>query len=325
MKFLFFTDTHIRATNPVSRKDNFLETIENKFAEIKSLITKHEIDYILHGGDLFDRPDIPVKTVGKFANILKDFNKPIYIISGNHDIYGHNPNTIDRSMLGLLNTLNIVTLISKDHPIVLEDKDLRIQLSGCPYIYDIDSEYKKYYFPKRIENVDYHIFLIHSFLIDKPFVDTVSHTLIDEVLETDANIILSGHYHTGFGVKEINNKYFINPGSLLRTNSSKPELKRIPEIIILDISKENILVKEIPLKSALPGEEVLKINNDFEKIKSEALEDFKLLVRQNTNLESYNIYEILKEISDKNNFPKKILEEALKRIEDIEVNKKWII
>ncbi|QQK07620.1 metallophosphoesterase family protein [Miniphocaeibacter halophilus] len=322
MKFLFFTDTHIRSTNPVSRKDNFLETIENKFAEINSLINKYDIDYVLHGGDLFDRPDIPVRIIGKFANILKSFNKPIYIISGNHDIYGHNPNTVDRSMLGLLNTLDIVTLINKDDPIILKEENLRIQLSGCPYIYDIDSEYKKYYFPQRLEDVDYHIFLIHSFLIDKPFVDSVSHTLIEEILEIDADIVLSGHYHTGFGVKNINNKYFINPGSLLRTNSSKPELKRIPEVVIMDISKEGINIKEIPLKSALPGEDVLKINNNYEKLKSEALEDFKLLVRQSSNLESYNIYDILKEISEKNNFPKRILEEALKRIEDIEVNKK---
>ncbi|WP_099203197.1 metallophosphoesterase family protein [Miniphocaeibacter massiliensis] len=320
MKFLFFTDTHIRATNPVSRLDNYLETTKNKFLEVKDIIESNNIDFVLHGGDFFDRPDVPVKIVGEFANILKSFNVPIYMISGNHDIFGHNPITIERSMLGLLDTLGIVNIIEKDKPIILERNNLKIQISGCPYVYDIDSEYKNYYFPEKLNDVDYHIFMIHSFLLDKPFLDTISHTLIDEVSDVDADIILSGHYHTGFGVKKVNNKYFINPGSLLRTNSSKPERARIPEVIILDLSKKNILIEEIKLKTAKPGEEVLDINSNIEKIGSEALEEFKLLVRQNAVLENYNVYEILKEISNKNNFPTSILEEALKRLEEVEGN-----
>ena len=70
MKFLFFTDTHIRATNPTSRLDNYIETVEKKFMEVKDIINKNKVDFVLHGGDFFDRPDVPVKIVGKFANIL---------------------------------------------------------------------------------------------------------------------------------------------------------------------------------------------------------------------------------------------------------------
>lgn len=321
MKFLFFTDTHIRATNPVSRKDDFQKTLENKFIEVGEIANNNNIDYILHGGDLFDRPDVPVKTVGKFANILKDYNIPIYIISGNHDIYGHNPNTVERSMLGLLSTLKIVNLIKRDDPVILRDNDLTVQLSGAPYIYDIDSNYKEYYFPQKLDDVDRHIFMVHSFLLDKPFIDTVSHTLVDEIKDIDADIVLSGHYHTGFSTIEYEGKYFSNPGSLLRTNSSKPELVRIPKVIILDITKDKIIIKDIPLKSALPGEEVLSINNNYDKIRTEALEEFKQLVRKSSNLDNYNVYEILKEISERNEFPKNILEMALSRLEDIEVGK----
>ena len=322
MKLLFFTDTHIKATNPISRIDDYLNTVEVKFNEVKGIIEEEKIDYVLHGGDLFDRPDVPVRIVGKFANILKSFGVPIYMISGNHDIFGHNPSTVERSMIGLLNTLNIINLIKKDEPIILKDSNLTVQISGAPYIYDIDSNFKEYYFPDRLENMDYHIFMIHSFLLDKPFINTVSHTLIDEVKDVDADIILSGHYHTGFGVKEYNNKYFVNPGSLLRTNSSIPEMNRTPEVIIIELNKEKITIKERTLKTALEGKLVLNQNDHTEKLRAEALEDFKLLVRENANLENYNIIEILKEISTKNDFPKEILEEALKRLEDVEVNKK---
>ena len=163
--------------------------------------------------------------------------------------------------------------------------------------------------------------MIHSFLLDKPFLDTISHTLIDEIKNINADIILSGHYHSGFKTLKYKEKYFINPGSLLRTSSSKLELKRTPKVIILEISKEETIINEIYLKTALPGDKVLKINNDFEKARIEALEEFKQLVRSNTDLNNYNIYEILKEISTKKNFPKKILEMALSRLEDVEVKK----
>lgn len=322
MKFLFFTDTHIRASNPSSRKDNFIETLKNKFLEVGKIIEEENVDIILHGGDLFDRPDVSVKIVGLFANILKSYNKPIYIVSGNHDIYGHNPLTIERSMLGLLDTLNIIKLIDKDNPIVLENGNLRVQISGSPYIYDIDSDCNKYYFPSRIDGVDFHIFIIHSFLLDRPFIDSINHTLIDDVINIDADLVLAGHYHSGFGIKKYNDKHFVNPGSLLRTNSSKLEIARKPKVVVFEVNKNEFSIKEIELKTAKEGADVFINNINYDKIHFEALEEFKLLVRQNSNLENYNIYEVLKQISEHNNFPKNILEQALKRLEDIEVNKK---
>ncbi|NLY77016.1 MAG: metallophosphoesterase, partial [Tissierellia bacterium] len=60
MKLLFVTDTHIRGTTPQNRMDNFSETIERKLNEIKELVEEYNIDYVLHGGDLFDRPDISI-------------------------------------------------------------------------------------------------------------------------------------------------------------------------------------------------------------------------------------------------------------------------
>ncbi len=318
MKFLFFTDTHIRASNPVSRKDDYIESLKLKFNEVGEIVDSYKVDYILHGGDLFDRPDVPVRIVGDFANIIKAYNRPFYIISGNHDIYGHNPKTVERSMLGLLNQIGFVNLIDFNNPIILEDKEIKVQISGIPYIYDIDSQFKKYYFPKRLDNVDYHIVMIHSFLIDKPFIDSISHTLIDEVKNIDGDIILSGHYHTGFGVKYFNDRYFINPGSLARTNNSITEVKRIPEIILIDINKDNISVEEVKLKSAKEGKEIFNKNEDYSKIRNEQIENFKQLIRTSSNLENYNTLEILNEISKKQNFPKRILEDAIRRLGEVD-------
>ena len=55
MKFLFFTDTHIRGNNPQNRIDDFVQTLNVKLREVFEIAKNEEVDIILHGGDIFDR------------------------------------------------------------------------------------------------------------------------------------------------------------------------------------------------------------------------------------------------------------------------------
>ena len=112
MKFLYFTDSHIRGTNPKSRTDSFFHTVKIKLQEIQSIAAEEKVHAVLHGGDLFDRPDVSISVMNEIIPILKSFPAPIYAISGNHDIYGHNPITLPRTMMGLLDTLGIIHLIN---------------------------------------------------------------------------------------------------------------------------------------------------------------------------------------------------------------------
>ena len=115
----------------------------DKIKEIVKIVENYNIDFVLHGGDLFDRPDTSVSIVSSFASILNDIKVPIYIVCGNHDIYGHNPDTVNRTMLGLLDSLNIIHIVNKDSKIFLEKDGVRVQLTGYPYTYDIDSKSSK--------------------------------------------------------------------------------------------------------------------------------------------------------------------------------------
>lgn len=166
MKILFFTDTHIRGTNPKNRIDNFTETLENKIKEIIEMTKKLNIDYLIHGGDLFDRPDLSVAVVGRFAKILKEIEIPLYIVCGNHDIFGHNPQTIDRTMLGLLSSLDFINIIKENEKIILSKGGIKLQLTGQPYRHDLDSSLKDKYILKDIrEDVDYsmHVYMVCSY------------------------------------------------------------------------------------------------------------------------------------------------------------------
>lgn len=316
MKLLFLTDTHIRGTTPKNRKDNLVETLEKKLMEIINIIQEYDIDYVLHGGDLFDRPDISVSIVSNFAAILNKFNVPIYIVSGNHDIYGHNPDTINRTMLGLLDALNVVTIVNRDEPIYLSKNGIKVQLTGQSYTYNIDdrANLDNYMVSNIPKDVDYAIHMVHGMLLNKPFIKGIPYTLIDDIKETKAHITLAGHYHSGFGVVEIDGRYFVNPGSLVRITNSLSEIERTPKVALINLD-DTIEIKLLELKIAEKGNKILdrqEIENHV--FKSERLFEFKQSIDSVIDFEKLEINEILLEVSNAEGVSEEVKEEALRRI-----------
>lgn len=320
MKLLYLTDTHIRGTSPQNRLDDYQETLKEKLREIASIIKEEKIDYVLHGGDLFDRPDVSVSIVSDFAKIFQSFGVPIYIISGNHDIFGHNPDTLDRTMLGLLCNLGVMNLVN--YKKIILDKDIRVQLTGSPYVYSMDeASNRENYILDEVDNTcKYSIHMTHGFLIDKPFLKEVSHTLIEDIRSTKADITLAGHYHFGFKTVELDNKYFVNPGALIRISNSKAEINRRPKVNIITLADE-IKIEDRFLKCAKPGEEVLdRSEMERHQFKGIKLAEFKECIDATTNYNSLDIFDLLLKISKSENISEEVKKEALKRVEEAQIN-----
>ena len=102
MKFLYFGDAHIRGTNPRNRKDNYKEALIAKFREIFALAKYKGVTAIIQPGDTFDRPEVTTSVLLEFAKVLKESPVPIYTTAGNHDIYGYNLATYERTSLRVL-------------------------------------------------------------------------------------------------------------------------------------------------------------------------------------------------------------------------------
>lgn len=320
MKILYFTDTHIRGTNPRNRKDDFEQTLKMKIQEVVEISNREKVDYVFHGGDLFDRPDVSIAIVGEFAKIFQKFKMPVYIVSGNHDIYGHNPKTLNRTMLGLLTNLGLINLVD-ENPIYLEKGGIKIQLTANPYNIGMEDAANKYKYKvlKKAEDVDFAIHLVHGFLLDKPFLKNVPHTLISEISDTLADITLAGHYHIGFKTQIIDNKYFINPGSLVRISNSMQEIKRKPKVVLINLS-DKIEIKDIFLKNALPGELVLdRTEIESAKFKRSKMYEFKEIIESTTFLGTLDIFTLLTTIAKNESIDEKVRKEAVKRIQEIQI------
>lgn len=284
--------------------------------EIVDIIDRNNVDFVLHGGDLFDRPDVSISITSRFSRIFKKIQVPIYIVSGNHDVYGHNPQTINRTVLGLLSELDIFNIVKENEKIILQKDNIKVQLTGQPYIYNIDDTInRKYYILEDVDDsVNYVIHIVHGMLLDKPFIKGVPYTLVDDIKDTKADITIAGHYHSGFNNIVIDGKYFVNPGSIVRISNSIREIERRPKVIIIDLNDE-IKIDDVYLESALSGDLVLD-RDEIEKniYKRERLYEFKQTVDSALNFEKMDINDVLIEVSKTEGLSEAVKTEALKRI-----------
>ncbi len=320
MKFLYVTDTHIRGTTPRNRLDVYVDTLKEKLKEVIGIANAENVDLLLHGGDVFDRPDLAPNVVGQFAKIFMEAKMPIYAVAGNHDTFGHNPDTIARTMLGLMDSFGVIHVIEPTKPVLWEEKGFRVQISGQPYHYDLDIRDPKLdYYPSNETDAHILIHLVHSMLVEKALPDGIPHTLIDHLWGTTANIILTGHFHGGFGIKERDGKYICNPGALARINNHWSEVSRMPKVIIGHVLPDGIKLEERTLASAQNGEEVLD-RSFLEKAvyQQEKLHSFVQQVKETSQFQTLNMSDIIQEIASLENVEEKVKLEALRRMTVIE-------
>ncbi|WP_066639810.1 metallophosphoesterase family protein [Desulfolucanica intricata] len=259
MRLLYLTDTHIRNNNPKNRIDNFPESLKVKLQEVIQLTNDLEIDYLLHGGDLFDVPWPPAESAKLAINFLEQVEVPMYVVSGNHDLVGQKLSTLDDTLLGYLAQRGLFRLLTPGDKVYLKKANFTLQLSGQHYYGNIDRNNQLRDYCVKKENCDVAVHMVHGMLLPKAFSPKVPATLIDQVgPRTEADFTLCGHAHLGYPTNEINGRYFINPGSISRMFALEREVIRTPQVVLLDFSGGKLDYQYIALKSARPGEEVLR-------------------------------------------------------------------
>lgn len=315
LRLLYVTDTHIRGTAPRSRTDDFVQAIGDKLDEVVEIAHREGVDAVLHGGDLFDRPDLSPAVVRDAARLLRRLQQPIYTVAGNHDIYGHNPDTVERSMLGLLDAFGVVQLIRPGEKVLLEGGGRKIQLTGQPFHYDLDRrEASLDYAVQNETGADYCIHMVHGMAVDRPLPDGVAHTMVDTLWSEEVDVLLTGHYHAGFPVKQKEGRYIINPGALARINNHPSEIRRHPQVALLELGEE-IHVRLIPITCAAPGDAVLD-RSYLEKAayREEKMAEFVRMLRDDGEFRALAVREIVEEIAGLEKVEDEVKHEALRRI-----------
>lgn len=294
-KILFFTDTHLQEERISSRKDDYLTSILTKIEEISDIANREDVNFVLFGGDFFSKPSPNYEVTIRLIQVLKKFmSKPIIGILGNHDIEGRNPETYEKKAVKILEEMKILKILKDSE--VYPEFDTEIEIKGLNYRDGIDYNIEFHKVKKKSKDKIL-IVIVHAYLL--PFRANFPHLSIEEVSrESEGDIFLIGHYHDGYGIRKINGKLFVSPGSIAR--DSKTQFDRIPQVALIKIDRGDINVEFIKLKNAKKREEIeikddLNLNSDIS-----FLEYFKALRDENIGT-SFDPEKILNEIlSDKN-------------------------
>lgn len=115
MKIAIMSDTHLSANkyNKIDKATGINKFFVRQFEAFEwalNYLKEHNIDTIVHAGDLYDSSKVTVYPIKRTRDLLKDFN--VYAIKGNHDdnnfLHEHGLSALD---LTDINAINIPTSI----------------------------------------------------------------------------------------------------------------------------------------------------------------------------------------------------------------------
>ena len=307
-------DIHYRGTNPRARLDNFQEAISAKLLEVMFLARDYKADCIIIPGDVFDGPSTSWGVVADLIQILKSAPCPVLSIHGNHDIFGGNPATKHRTPYGLLSKIGFLWDVEESEFNGSEN----VIVTGCGFDTNTDTktpEGMQQFSPRIWVDGAFQIHVVHSMLLDKQPGFDMRHTLISEV-KTSAQVIISGHEHTGFGiVRREDGVLFINPGALCRLSAHVAEMERPVQVSLLTVENGQATAELIPLKSARPGHEILSREHIKAAAERESrIDEFLKLLASEGEAKFLEVREIVEDIAARDNLPEAVKAEALRRI-----------
>lgn len=319
MRFICFGDRHNRLTTPENRIDDYQQNTLAKDNEIRALAKTYGASAFLQPGDFLDAASASLEFLAKINGEWEKTGLPVIGVVGNHEEFGNNVRTIDKTAIGFLkNVGNVIQFATKENPIIFKTEDgATVAITGTHYHLEMDTPECIEDYIVREKLADFHIHIVHGYLTDKSK-GIIRHTLIDSILETQADLTFTGHDHIGFPITCVDGKYFVNPGAVVRMSADVKEIGRMPKVLLVDITKKDGLkLEEIPLKSALSGKSVLD-RTKIEQMKKREVQ-IESIIQELEKAEvngGYNITEILADISSRDKIDDSIKTDVVNRVSE---------
>jgi predicted phosphodiesterase len=169
------------------------------------MILSSKVDFVLHGGDLFDTYVCDdVNFLNRIIDLFRKFGKRIYIVPGNHDLVGYEPSSVQWTSVGTLASAGLVKIL---------DPGLNV-IDGAPFYVVYPT---KNHTPNLYDGLKNCLIVTHNLVSPKPFPYKV--TLISDLVnKVDQCIFLCGDLHFSF-YETFETCAFFNPGPLMKIDS----------------------------------------------------------------------------------------------------------
>lgn len=262
------TDFHFTRSQPRSRMDNYGDAILRKLRELIETAESLGAVAVAIPGDLFDRKgQVTVEETADIAGVLSASKVPVLGIMGNHDQIGYRVDSLPKTGYGVLVKAGLLRHLD-DEPFFITCGGITVCVTGSSYRDGVDRGDRPAYFPER-QQCDWQVHLVHGYMLDTKESIIEEFTPFSAVAGTDADCIISGHYHPEQKVKRVENSrggcVLISPGSASRGALTSDNFDRIPKMVVLRITKDGIKTTLRRFRSAKPAEKVLKIEEKKQK------------------------------------------------------------
>lgn len=293
-KIVVFTDPHLKDKPPLSRKDDYTETIFGKMVKCFKLAEKLEAEAIVIPGDLFDvrfASKVSHALVERTLALFKASKVPVFGITGNHDIINDRLESVPKQPIGVLYRSGFLMHLDK------------FTLTDGTTLYGVDFTNPKYtkiedfFFKKAADELQI-VFTHHNLVpTGNKFFDEGAISF-EDLKDHPLDILVNGHIHhpiDGKYIVKIKDKTFVTPGSISRGSISKDNRNRKVYALLIDTQARKIDLVDL---KATPSEDVFKIEQRLEELKRDAeIQTFaKMLDDMTTNADDEDLSAMLLEM-----------------------------
>jgi len=290
MKFLFRTDVHVADKGPSSWKADYAEEIWSNLEQIGDLARKYKVNAVLDGGDYFH---VKASTrnshalVAKSAEIQANYPCKTYVVPGNHDIAYNNLDSLDNQQP--LRVLFASQVFQRLGEMWVQEGDFKTRVVGVPYdprrsLDELRSIQKN--------GEDRLIAVVHALAGENPppeaedFLGEPVFRYADLVTDNGPDLWMFGHWHKDQGAVVIDGKRFVNPGAVSRGALTNDNLKRRPQVVLIELTPDETSVGMIPLQVA-PASEVFDVERkERSEREGEAISQFVERLRQDVKVDA---------------------------------------
>jgi len=324
IRFVTRTDVHLSDHTPVSRTDDWTETVFGKLRQIGDLARRVGADGVLDNADFFD-VKAPIRNshalVRGVAELHKEYPCPVYGNVGNHDCTRQDIRNLPKQPLGVLFATGVFQRCYDEHEHgFLDDDGMSVRVLGIPFHgnkYDLDR-----FRACKKQGEDYLLVMAHVLASEKGGTmfdneDVIKYADLIE-LAPDVDVWLFGHWHKDQGITEIApGKWVINLGSLTRGSLAWDDVTRQPAVSVITFTREGIEIERHDIEIR-PHEEVFDVDGRVREESRAATMDFFVDSIRKTLTETEDGATLSEKVGAMDGLPEKVRDRAIEFIETAE-------
>ena len=289
LSYIYRTDVHVADKSPVSWKADYPSEIWSNLKQIGEFAKLYEATAVLDGGDYFH---VKAASRNSHASIIQtvDIHRiypcPTFCVEGNHDLAYNDLDSIERQPLGVLYAAGVFKNLRDQ---VFVDGGMRVRVVGVPYS------------PKRtLEELraiqkqpgdDFLVAVVHALASENPpakvedFFGEPVFRYSDLISNDGPDVFMFGHWHRDQGIVTVKGKQFVNQGAVSRGALINENIKRTPQVSLLEFEPSGVQIKTLPLVVA-SAEDVFDFERK-ERVESEnkSIDQFISLIQEDAKFD----------------------------------------